>query len=571
MMRTRLLRDLLAKQATVYSLLVIAWLALLAWQGVEHARVEAAARKALATQARELSAALGVVMRSQGRFGFIPQPKLEAALNELVNSSEVIGVALLDVQGAVTAEAGNDGLTSYEGVLDQQSHWREAMATFVNLVALGPNTGPMPENAVVINVDEARPPGGEGPPRFRGGRGGPRRDDRMGPPPPWDELMSEADRSVLRNVTDGEPITAEEIDRLIAHMPGFMRSPGMESMLREKLLGRSLDEDGLRKLLPPMEDMHDRGRREDGPPPMRRPPWLEEREYAHLIEERGVHWFVVTLPDTAVVTEGARDLQARLFVVLISLLACVALALAWRAVARSSALEIALVRAAEEAKHLQELNMAAAGLVHETKNPLNLIRGMAQLVAREGDLPGDTRDRAVKITEEADRVTGRLNQFLDYSRPPEPSLARTDLDGLVGEVCGILEVDAEERGVRIETQGVGCGVMADAGMLRQVVFNLVLNALQAAPKNGVVRVSSVRGRDGRVRLAVCDNGSGVPEEQREEVFRPYFTTHADGTGLGLAVVRQIVSAHGWRVRCGPGPEGGACFTVEGMVVTGEDR
>jgi two-component system sensor histidine kinase HydH len=131
-------------------------------------------------------------------------------------------------------------------------------------------------------------------------------------------------------------------------------------------------------------------------------------------------------------------------------------------------------------------------------------------------------------------------------------------------VCDILGTDAEDRTIDLSATGEAT-VRADAGMLRQVLFNLTMNALQAVPEGGRVQVCIVAGGNGTVDIEVIDNGPGVPADQREEVFRPYFTTAADGTGLGLAVVRQIVSAHGWSVRCVAAPGGGACFRVAGIT------
>jgi two-component system sensor histidine kinase HydH len=103
-------------------------------------------------------------------------------------------------------------------------------------------------------------------------------------------------------------------------------------------------------------------------------------------------------------------------------------------------------------------------------------------------------------------------------------------------------------------------VEADEQLLRQAVFNLVLNAIQAVDRQGEIRI--LAGRNGTEAFwEIRDNGPGVPPEQRTEIFKPYFTTHESGTGLGLAVVQQIVLVHGWEIECLPNEPRGACFRL----------
>jgi len=246
-----------------------------------------------------------------------------------------------------------------------------------------------------------------------------------------------------------------------------------------------------------------------------------------------------------------------------ALLACLALALAWRAFRHSADLEIQLVHERETAMRLRDMNVTAAGLVHETKNPLNLIRGMAQMIGRRPDTPGDIRKTASNITEETDRVTGRLNQFLNYARPVQPEPQPVDLNGLVHSVFDVLAFDCEEKNVTLKATGPKVSIWADEGMLRQTLFNLLLNAVQAVPNGGHVTVQIIAGLDKTVRLEVRDDGPGIAIENCEEVFRPYYTTSEKGTGLELTVVWQIARAHHWTVDCQPG-DNGAVFRVGGI-------
>jgi signal transduction histidine kinase len=250
----------------------------------------------------------------------------------------------------------------------------------------------------------------------------------------------------------------------------------------------------------------------------------------------------------------------------LGLVAMGGLGLAWRNRENSTRLQLRLMRAHELNLHLQEMNLAAAGLAHETRNPLNIVRGLAQMIAQSDELPGEVRERTRQIAEEVDRVTGRLNEFIHYSRPPEPHPAPTNLPAMVRDVERALESDCEDKKVRFELTGPELTVEADESLLRQVLFNLLLNAIQSVDGEGRIRVSLTRTPRGEANLAVEDNGPGVAEAIRDEIFRPYFTTRNHGTGLGLAVVKQIVLAHRWEIDYSQNEMGGATFRISGMKV-----
>jgi two-component system sensor histidine kinase HydH len=109
-------------------------------------------------------------------------------------------------------------------------------------------------------------------------------------------------------------------------------------------------------------------------------------------------------------------------------------------------------------------------------------------------------------------------------------------------------------------------IEADEQLLRQVLFNLLHNAVQAVGVNGRIQVVTRRAGAAEVGLDICDDGAGVPPEHRQEIFKPYFTTNPKGTGLGLAVVQQIVLAHGWEIVCLPNEPKGARFRLSHLKV-----
>jgi signal transduction histidine kinase len=235
--------------------------------------------------------------------------------------------------------------------------------------------------------------------------------------------------------------------------------------------------------------------------------------------------------------------------------------LVWRNLAKVSDLQIRLVRASELTTHLKEMNLAAAGLAHETRNPLNIIRGLAQMISKQPASAAEIQARSREIVAEADKVAAQLNEFINYSRPREVRRSVLPLDSIVGEVVRALTYDLEEKNIRLQVNHEHLSVEADEQLLRQALFNLLLNAIQAVNGAGEIQVVAEKRNASEAALEVRDNGPGVPPDRRAEIFKPYFTTQKQGTGLGLAVVQQIVLAHGWEIECLANQPKGAIFRI----------
>jgi signal transduction histidine kinase len=292
-----------------------------------------------------------------------------------------------------------------------------------------------------------------------------------------------------------------------------------------------------------------------------RPSWMTEQDYRTLLEKKGAHSFVLVMPTTIVEGAESYDLWMRVIIAMLGTAAVVGYGFGWRSWTRTSELQLRLVRASEQNLHLKEMNLAAAGLAHETRNPLNIIRGMAQLISKVQDSSPEVRAKSLEIITETDRVTAQLNEFINYSRPREVRRAATDLNAVATEVARALNYDIEEKKIQLEVLVESLVIEADEQLLRQALFNLVLNAVQAVPAQGVIRIRASRRNHEEAFIEVSDNGPGVPPEQRAEIFKPYFTTHEEGTGLGLAVVQQIVLAHGWEIECVANEPKGALFRI----------
>jgi signal transduction histidine kinase len=207
------------------------------------------------------------------------------------------------------------------------------------------------------------------------------------------------------------------------------------------------------------------------------------------------------------------------------------------------------------------MNLAAAGLAHETRNPLNIIRGLAQIISKDSAVAPQVQTHSRAITEEVDRVTAQLNDFINYSRPREVRLSAVRLGSVIAEVVRALNYDIEEKRLRVDVRDTGLTIQADEQLLRQALFNLLINAVQAVNPNGRIQIITERSDATGAEIEIRDNGPGVPADQRAEIFKPYVTMQEKGTGLGLAVVQQIVSAHGWEIRCLPNEPTGAVFRL----------
>jgi signal transduction histidine kinase len=235
-------------------------------------------------------------------------------------------------------------------------------------------------------------------------------------------------------------------------------------------------------------------------------------------------------------------------------------------------------RMLQQATRLSTVGTLAAELAHEIRNPLVAVQTFLQILPERLDDPEVTGDlRAVALTE-LQRVARLLNELLGMARASVATFAATDLEVVVEQVVRLLQVSARKKDVLLERVGdpLPKGA-ADASRLKQALVNLVLNAIQASPAGTTVMVATrtIGDAAGRtiVEVAVQDEGPGIPEDERERIFHPFFTTKESGTGLGLPVTRQIVADHGGSIAVEGARGRGATFVVRLpiMAATLEER
>jgi two-component system sensor histidine kinase PilS (NtrC family) len=221
-----------------------------------------------------------------------------------------------------------------------------------------------------------------------------------------------------------------------------------------------------------------------------------------------------------------------------------------------------LRRAAERAERLAALGRLAAALAHEIRNPLGSISGSVQLVRESEGLESEDRRLLGIVLREVDRLNGLVNTMLQVGRPPDPARMRTDLVAMTEEVAAVARRDQKNAAARIEVHHDHPQVNAwiDSDQFRQVIWNLLNNALVHAPAGSLVRIE-LSERDDMAYWTIQDEGPGVPEEARGYLFDMFYSKRPHGVGLGLALVDQIVRAHGGEVSVVSPPGQGAKFQV----------
>jgi signal transduction histidine kinase len=224
-------------------------------------------------------------------------------------------------------------------------------------------------------------------------------------------------------------------------------------------------------------------------------------------------------------------------------------------------------REALRAEQLAALGQMAAAMAHELRNPLTsmkiIVQG-AQSAAGWGEENPALSDRDLQILEEEiSRLETVIQTFFDFARPAQPKLRSLDVRPLVEQTLELVAAQASSNRVRVEWSASPGPVRAavDPGQLRQVVLNLLLNALDAVPRGGVIQVTLGEGPSGGLILRVADSGCGLPAALGSRIFAPFTTTKETGLGLGLSICKRIAEAHGATISAVNRPEGGAVFTL----------
>ena len=246
----------------------------------------------------------------------------------------------------------------------------------------------------------------------------------------------------------------------------------------------------------------------------------------------------------------------------------------------------ARVEAVEQLRHadrLRTVGRLASGLAHELGTPLNVVSGRASLICSGKLADAEVIESAKTIRKEADRMTGILRQLLDFARRSPPQTQATDLSQVVSSTIKLLASLAENNHVQLQLTSPQAAfpIHVDPEQFRQVISNLVMNAVQSMPQGGVVRVELEKKQSTEIKpqslgpsqtlkpnaiyycLIVKDEGSGIDRENMEHIFEPFFTTKGvgEGTGLGLSISYGIIKEHDGWIDVDSAPGEGTCFSV----------
>lgn len=221
------------------------------------------------------------------------------------------------------------------------------------------------------------------------------------------------------------------------------------------------------------------------------------------------------------------------------------------------------IEALEEARRSQALAAVgemAAGLAHEIRNPVGAIRGAGQVLALEKE-PGRAGEMLAVIDQETARLGRVVGEFLEYARPAEPRREPVDLEVLVRECLRNAELGGRGLRSEVSVDPATPPARGDRDQLQRALDNIIRNAREAAGEHGRLRIELRPGRDGEVALRLEDDGPGIPPEELPRLFRPFHTTRAGGTGLGLALVHRVIEGHGGSIRVEGRPGRGAAFIL----------
>ncbi len=212
-----------------------------------------------------------------------------------------------------------------------------------------------------------------------------------------------------------------------------------------------------------------------------------------------------------------------------------------------------------QAERITAMQTMTAGIAHEVRNPLNAAKLQLELLERRLRKRSDD-ERLVEPCElaqrEIERLTQLLNDFLAFARPPELVPEDRDLVPIVGHIVELERVAADRRGATLTFTSSEPSLIAhvDAAKIHQLVLNLVRNAIEAVPEGGNIGVE-LRGDEAAVRIVVTDDGPGIPQDIRNRIYEPFFSTKPGGTGLGMSIVHSLVALHGGVIDLASSPAG----------------
>lgn len=243
--------------------------------------------------------------------------------------------------------------------------------------------------------------------------------------------------------------------------------------------------------------------------------------------------------------------------------------LAWSYAIRNRELQLRLASERNKSEHVDELELAAAGLAHETKNPLGIIRGLAQNISGDKANSKKTRKMAQDIMEETDVTTARLGDFLSYAKFRSPNPVNINTKEYIKKITSLLKDDFDNADVKLVISLEPETILADKDMLSQILMNLLTNSLRFTGKDGKITLSIRNKSNKTAELKVEDNGAGIPADILPNILKPYITSSSKGYGIGLAIVKRITEQSGWSIKVNSTLKKGTTVTISNISVVSE--
>jgi two-component system sensor histidine kinase HydH len=213
---------------------------------------------------------------------------------------------------------------------------------------------------------------------------------------------------------------------------------------------------------------------------------------------------------------------------------------------------------------LKAIGVMAASLAHEIRNPLGAMKGLTQLA--QEDLPQQhaAQQKLQTVVSESERLERLVTDLLDFARTKEPQISEFDLVDLLSDLKTMLrsQLEASNVTLRLSTDSIRMNIRSDPAGLKQILLNVLMNAMDATPESGFVTLTAKRNEGGKsLYIQIDDSGKGLGETNPEDLFQPFVTQKVRGTGLGLAVSRQIAESLGGTLRLENLPGTGARCSI----------
>jgi PAS domain S-box-containing protein len=219
---------------------------------------------------------------------------------------------------------------------------------------------------------------------------------------------------------------------------------------------------------------------------------------------------------------------------------------------------VAVIRDVTEIKNLNEevarhkrlvaLGKLSAGIAHEIRNPLSSIRGLAQFVYNSFSKTDERKEDLNTIIQEVDRLNKLVVQVLDFAKLKKPNLTRFSLNDLIRNIAELFKLEIKDKQIKfnLKLSPDISQIQADEDQVRQILMNVIINAIQAIPKKGEIKIKTEKALlkgESAMKLIIEDSGIGIPEKDFTQIFDPFFSTKEKGSGLGLSIVYKLIEAH----------------------------